>query len=359
MTRPLRARIHVDALAHNLARVRALAPASRVLAVVKADAYGHGLEAAARALADADGFGVLSLEEAGILRRLGVQGPVWLLEGFFEPAELPHCAALGLTLALHHARQLEQLAAAGVRGLKIWVKLDTGMHRLGFPPAELGAVLARLRGLPGVEVAGVLSHLACADDPADPATPGQLARLRAAVRGTWQGPLSLANSAGVAAWPDTHLDWVRPGIMLYGASPLAGRGAADLGLRPAMTLEGELIAVNRLGKGDRVGYGGTWTCPEDMPVGVVACGYGDGYPRHAATGTPVLVGGRRVPVAGRVSMDMITVDLRPAPDARPGDRVVLWGEGLPVDDVAACAGTISYELLTGVTRRVPREAAHG
>lgn len=360
MTRPLRARIHPDALHHNLERVRAQAPRSRVLAVVKADAYGHGLAAAAGALCGADGFGVLSLEEAAGLRRLGVTKPIWLLEGFFEPAELDEAAALGVALCLHHPEQVAQLADARARPLKLWLKLDTGMHRLGLAPERLPAVLERLRGLTGVVVEGVMSHLANADDPEDPTTPEQLRRLHAAVdRARWAGPLSLANSAGVMAWPQTHLDWVRPGIMLYGSSPVAGRSAAQLDLRPAMTLESRLIAVNPLRRGDRVGYGGTFTCPEDMPVGVVACGYGDGYPRHAPNGTPVQVGGVRVALAGRVSMDMITVDLRPVPHARPGDPVVLWGPGLPVDEVAAAAGTIAYELLTGVTRRVPRESAGG
>jgi alanine racemase len=198
-----------------------------------------------------------------------------------------------------------------------------------------------------------MTHLASADDPADPATGRQLARLAAALAGL-ETEVSVANSAGVLAWPQCHAEWVRPGLMLYGASPFAGRTGADEGLRPVMTLETRLIAVNRIAAGEAIGYSGTWTCPEDMPVGVAAVGYGDGYPRHAPSGTPVLVNGVRVPLVGRVSMDMITLDLRPVPDARPGDRVVLWGEGLPVEEVARSAGTIAYPLLVGLTARVPR-----
>jgi alanine racemase len=227
------------------------------------------------------------------------------------------------------------------------------MHRLGFAPAQLAGVLARLRALKGIRDIRVMTHFANADDAGDARTQKQIEAFQAQVNGLGL-ETSLANSAGIVAWPASHADWVRPGIMLYGASPLSGRAAAELDLRPVMTLESALLAVHARKKGDAIGYGGDFTCPEDMPVGVVAIGYGDGYPRHAPAGTPVLVNGKRVPLVGRVSMDMITVDLRSQPGARAGDPAVLWGAGLPVDEVAAAAGTISYELLCRVAERIPR-----
>ncbi len=357
MTRPTRAIIDLHALRHNLDRVRAAAPRQRVMAIVKADAYGHGLVRAARALAGADAFGVASLEEAQRLREAGVSQPVLLLEGCFAPEELEPASRLGLDLVIHHARQLEELEAAPLPApVRVWLKLDTGMHRLGFAPGQVRALLGRLKV--SRNVAGpvrLMTHLACADDPADHYTSLQVRVFREAVAGM-QGETSLANSAGVLAWPEAHGDWVRPGIMLYGVSPfLAGKGA-DHDLVPVMTLQTRLIAVNACRRGDAIGYGATWVCPQDMPVGVAAVGYGDGYPRHAPTGTPVLVNGQRVPVVGRISMDMITLDLRTQPRAVPGDPVVLWGAGLPLEEVSRYAGTIAYELLCGVTGRVPKES---
>lgn len=354
MSRPARALLDPRALRHNLARVRACAPRARVMAVVKANGYGHGLTWVASVLAEADAFGVASLEEGLQLRAAGATQPICLLEGFFEAAELPALAEHGLEPAVHQEEQLRALEAAAVpRPLNVWLKLDTGMHRLGFPPGELDQVLARLRACASVGEIRLMSHLACADDKKNPATRRQIEGFLPFVRAS-RLPASLANSAGVLAWPASHLDWVRPGLMLYGASPLAGQRAAELDLKPVMTLESALIAVHRCRRGERVGYGGDWECPEDMPVGVVAIGYGDGYPRHARTGTPVLVNGKRVPLIGRVSMDMVTLDLRPVPNSKVGDPAVLWGEGLPVDEVAACAGTIAYELLCRVAERIPR-----
>ncbi len=356
MSRPARALLDPEALRHNLARARACAPQARVMAVVKADAYGHGLAWVASVLEkQADAFGVASLEEGLALRAAGVRRPVCLLEGFFESAELALIAEHDLETVVHNEEQLHALerAAQLERSLTVWLKIDTGMHRLGFAPEDFESVLARLRACPAVGEIRLLSHLACADDRKSPATRRQLERFLPLVRASAL-PASLANSAGVLAWPQTHLDWVRPGLMLYGASPLLRERAVGLDLRPVMTLETTLIAVQRRRRGERIGYGGDFECPEDMPVGVAAIGYGDGYPRSARPGTPVLVNGKRVPIIGRVSMDMVTLDLRPVPHSRVGDRVVLWGEGLPVDEIAACAGTIAYELLCRVTDRIPR-----
>ncbi len=354
MSRPARALLDPHALRHNLARTRACASHARVMAVVKANGYGHGLTWTASVLTEADAFGVASLEEGLQLRAAGATQPICLLEGFFETAELPELAAHGLEPVVHHEWQVRALeAAAVVRPLNVWLKLDTGMHRIGFPPEEFEQVLARLRACANVGEIRLMSHLACADDRMNPITRRQIECFLPWVRASALSA-SLANSAGVLAWPASHLDWVRPGLMLYGASPLAGQRASELGLKPVMTLETALIAVHRRRRGERIGYGGDWECPEDMPVGVAAIGYGDGYPRHARSGTPVLVNGKRVPLIGRVSMDMVTLDLRPVPDSAVGDRVVLWGEGLPVDEIAACAGTIAYELLCRVAERVPR-----
>lgn len=344
--------INLAALRHNLQRVRQAAPGSRVMAAVKANGYGHGLIRVAQALGDSDGFGVSCLEEALQLREAGITAPITLLEGFFHPDEIPLIEQQGLDLLLHHEDQILALEQASIsEPIRVWLKIDTGMHRLGVSPESAPALWRRLEAHPGLQPVGQMTHLACADELEHPATVQQLQLFAQATAGL-PGERAVANSAGILGWPDTHADWVRPGIMLYGVSPFVGGRAAEHDLQPVMTLSSELIAVNIVHEGDTVGYGGAWTCPETMPVGVVAVGYGDGYPRHAGNGTPVLVNGRRVPLIGRVSMDMICVDLRTQPEARPGDPVVLWGEGLPVEDVAVVAGTIPYELLCGVTQRV-------
>jgi alanine racemase len=356
MTRPARALIDLDALGHNLRRVRQVAPSPRVIAIVKAEAYGHGLARAAGALDEADALGVASVEEGARLRDAGCRKPILLLEGFFSPDELEPISRLGLDVVLHHRLQLEWLEVASVpKPVRVWVKVDTGMHRLGFPPSEVADAWGRLGR--SSNVAGpvrAMTHLACADDRDDPRTHEQVARFAKTLEGI-RAETSIANSAGILAWPQTHADWVRPGIMLYGVSPFIEGNGVDEGLEPVMTLSTRLIAVNRCHAGDAVGYGATWRCPEAMSIGVAAAGYGDGYPRHLPNGTPVLVNGRRVPLVGRVSMDMITLDLRTQPDARTGDPVVLWGPDLPVEEIARRAGTIAYELLCGVTSRVPKE----
>ncbi|MHB8535446.1 MAG: alanine racemase [Sulfuricaulis sp.] len=355
MSRPARALVDAGALRHNLQQVRRHAPRARVMAVIKANAYGHGLAWVAQSLNDAaDAFGVSSVEEGLQLRLAGINRPICLLEGFFTPDELPMLAQHRLEPAIHNQNQLDVLEqASSTNKLTVWLKIDSGMHRLGFSPALAAEALKRLRQSPAVGDIRLMSHFARADIPSDPDTKSQIDGFLALVR-EFGLESSLANSAGILAWPQSHLDWVRPGILLYGVSPLEGQNAAVLDLKPVMTLQTALIAVHARRKSEAVGYGGDWRCPEDMPVGVATIGYGDGYPRHAAPGTPVLVNGVRVPLVGRVSMDMITLDLRNQPRARVGDPVIMWGKGLPVEEVARSAGTLSYELLCHVTERIPR-----
>jgi alanine racemase len=353
MSRTTTATIHLDALAHNLARVREAAPGARVMAVVKADAYGHGLERVALALSAADAFGVSTFEEAERLRAAGLDHRIVLLSGFDDPADFARMRRQRLDAVVHHASQLAMLEQHGAgMPMRVWLKLDTGMHRLGFPAAQAGDAHARLRALACVDAdIGLMTHFASSDEFDGAQTRAQLQAFAEATAAL-AGDRSLANSAAILGWPQAHAQWVRAGGALYGMSVASGKCGADFGLRPAMTLSSRLIAVNRVARGEPVGYSATWHCPEDMPVGVAAIGYGDGYPRGAKAGTPVLVRGVRVPVIGRVSMDLMTLDLRGLPDAAVGDPVVLWGAGLPVEEVAASAGTISYELTCSITRRV-------
>ncbi|MCK9531387.1 MAG: alanine racemase [Gammaproteobacteria bacterium] len=353
--RATRVELKLSALRHNLQMARRAAPHSRIMAAIKADGYGHGMVRVARALGAAtDALAVASIGEAVALREAGIETPIALLEGFFHADELALIQQHRVTTVVHHHEQLAMLEQAPLNTpVQVWLKVDSGMHRLGFLPEHVQEAWARLGRIAGVKRLGFLTHLANADDRSDPATTRQLQAFAEATVGL-EGLRSVANSAGVLGWPASHTEWARPGIMLYGVSPFVGRVGMQEGLEPVMTLRSELIAVNHLKRGFPVGYGGTWTCPEDMPVGVVAAGYGDGYPRHARTGTPVLVNGKRVPLIGRVSMDMLTVDLRSQPDARVGDPVVLWGDELPVEEVAECAGTIAYTLLCGITPRVAR-----
>ena len=351
--RPIQARISIGAMAHNLRVARSLAGSARVFAVVKANAYGHGLSRARRALTAADGFAVLTLEEAANLRLMGVEQPILLLEGLFGADEIATCAELDLWPALHHAAHLDWLRQQPpARPLQVFLKFDSGMHRLGFPLADHAAVVERVKALPGVAGITLMTHFAQADDAAGVAWQLQpfLGSLAAHAL-----PWSSANSAALLRFPETQGAWVRPGIMLYGASPFADVTAEALGLRPAMTLRSAILSVQTLRPGEGVGYGLLYRAERAMRVGVVACGYADGYPRHAPTGTPVLVDGRMSRTLGRVSMDMLCVDLGGCPDADVGTPVVLWGEGLPVERVAAAAGTISYELLCALAARVPVE----
>ncbi|MDB6164297.1 MAG: alr [Xanthomonadaceae bacterium] len=353
MPRPTAATIHTDALRHNLAQVRQRAPRSRVMAVVKADGYGHGLERVARALSGADAFGVAALSDAERLRAAGLSQPIVLLSGFDAADDIPQLRQLNVETVVHHGTQLNMLEQASAVGpIRCWLKIDTGMHRLGFAPEEVRDAYARLLAMPAVDPDVVLmNHFASSDEFDNRQTRHQLQVFADATAGL-PGARSLANSAAVLGWPDAHADWVRPGGALYGISVVGGTTGGDFGLRPAMTLETRLIAVNRIRKGERIGYSATWECPEDMPVGVAAIGYGDGYPRHVPAGTPVLIGSAQAQIIGRVSMDLMTIDLRGHPAAQPGDRVVLWGEGLPVEAVASAAGTIGYEPVCSITRRV-------
>jgi alanine racemase len=353
MARPTSATIHTDALRHNLGEIRRRAPGSRVMAVVKADGYGHGLERVARALPGADAFGVAALSDAERLRAAGLSQPIVLLSGFDEPDDLPQLRRLNVETVVHHVSQIAMLEqAGGGEPIRCWLKVDTGMHRLGFAPEAVREAHARLGTLPAVAGDIVLmSHFASSDEFDRQQTQQQL-RVFEAATVDLPGPRSLANSAAVLGWPDAHCDWVRPGGALYGVSVVTGKPGDAFGLRPAMTLATRLIAINTIAGGERIGYGAAWECPEDMPVGVAAIGYGDGYPRHVPSGTPVLLNGRTVPVIGRVSMDLMTLDLRTQPDAEPGDPVTLWGDGLPVETIGEAAGTIGYELVCSITRRV-------
>lgn len=353
MARPLRAAISLGALRHNYAQAKAAASRSRVLAVVKANGYGHGVERVARALADADGLGILELDKAVRLRESGFEREILLLEGFFDASELSVIAAARLATVIHSDEQIRMLHAAPPPSpLDVYLKINTGMNRLGVMPAVAKAALERIRESGAARSVTLMTHFANADGPEG--VTEAMRRFNAATEGL-DLPRSLANSAAIFAHPETHADSVREGIALYGATPFANRSAEDLGLKPAMTLASELIAIRDLAPGDTVGYGATFRADRPTRLGVVACGYADGYPRHAPSGTPVVVGGVRTRTVGRVSMDMITVDLGPVSHARVGTSVTLWGEGLPIDEVAVSAGTVGYELMCALAPRVPVE----
>jgi alanine racemase len=351
MARPIFAQINLAALASNVAKAREKAPRAQLLAVVKADAYGHGLLRVLPALAAADGLALLELDAAIRVRDARYSRRIVLLEGFFEARELAEIAGARIAVVVHHLDQVAMLERAVLaRPLEVFVKVNTGMNRLGLAPADVAAVCERLAHAPAVAALRLMTHFARADE--EDGLADALATFEAACRDL-PYPRSLANSAGVVRYAEVGGDVVRPGIMLYGATPFAYHSAESLGLQPVMTLRSQLIAVRELAPGDSVGYGATYTATHPHRLGVVACGYADGYPRHAPNGTPVLVGGRRARIAGRVSMDMITVDLTDVPDAQVGSPVVLWGEGLPVDEVASAAGTVGYELLCALAPRVP------
>ena len=353
MTRPSRVVIDKQALKHNFQRTRVLAPHSKIIAVIKADAYGHGLVRVAETLTEADAFGVACLEEAEQLREANITTPIILLEGPHKAIDLSRILELDLDIVIHNQHQVSILEAANLdKELQVWVKVDTGMHRLGLPPEVFKDVIQRLISCSNVKKSiRLMTHLATANEVSHPLTQKQLERFTQLCEGI-DAERTIANSAAVLNFPETHTDWIRPGLMLYGVSPMAGGTATEHGLKPVMTLESELITVQHLKKGETVGYGATWCCPENMPVGVVAAGYGDGFPRHAKSGTPVLVNGVRCSLIGRASMDMLTVDLRNQADAKIGDRVVLWGETLPIEEIAQYAETIPYELLCGVHKRL-------
>ena len=324
--------------------------------MVKADAYGHGLRRVARTLAgQVDGYAVLELAAAVALREAGLTHPIMLLEGCFEPADLSVCAEYGLSTAVHHLEQVRMLAAAQLAApLPIYLKINTGMNRLGFTDAQLPALQSALEKCRGLGEIGVMTHFANADDDLGVAWQlDRFAEMRSGWLGSLSGGVSMANSAAILRHPQTAADCVRPGIMLYGSSPFADQSAAQCGLRPVMTLTSEVIAVQEIGVGERVGYGGLYTAQRPTRIGIVACGYADGYPRSAVCGTPILVCGQRTTTVGRVSMDMLACDLTAIPEAGVGSPVVLWGEGLPAEEVGAAAGTLAYELFCALAQRVP------
>jgi alanine racemase len=355
MPRPLSATIHTAALANNLAVARKHAPKSRIWAVVKANAYGHGLARAFPGLRATDGFGLLDLEEAAKLRELGWAGPILLLEGFFRPTDIDVIDRYSLTTAVHCDEQLRMLEMARLsKPVNIQLKMNSGMNRLGYTPEKYRTAWERARAVQGIGQITLMTHFSDADGPR-----GIAHQLEAFERGAEgiAGSRSLANSAAVLWHPDAQFDWVRPGIILYGASPSGNRADIDgLGLKPAMTLGSEIIAVQTVEAGHSIGYGSTYVAAKPTKIGVVACGYADGYPRVAPEGTPVIVEGVRTQLVGRVSMDMLTVDLTPCPGAGIGSRVELWGEHLPIDDVARSCGTIGYELMCAIAQRVPVRA---
>jgi alanine racemase len=353
MPRPLTATIDISAMRHNLNLARKHAAGSKAWAVVKANAYGHGLARGMKAFAEADGLALIELEGAVQLREIGWTKPILLLEGCFEAADLAVVERHGLDVVIHCDEQIDMLESAAPQvPIRAHLKMNSGMNRLGFRPAAYPGAYARLRALASVRDISFITHLANADDPENPRMPlaEQVRRFRQ-VCAALPGERSVSNSAANLMEPELSPDWVRPGIMLYGGTP-GGKSAGEFGLRPAMTLESEIIGIQVIEAGDAVGYGSRFVAPQRMRIGVVACGYADGYPRHAPNGTPVLVNGRRTGIVGRVSMDMLSVDLAGISDARVGSKVTLWGDGLPIDDVANAAGTIGYELMCALAPRV-------
>lgn len=350
MTRPTFAHIDTAALRHNLAVARNHAGNSRIMAVVKANGYGHGLACVAQALADADGFAVATLDEAVFLRNTGWRKPILLLEGIFAADEIAACVAHQLSLVVHQREQIDLLSAARLtQPVPIFLKLNSGMNRLGFSADQYAQALTELQSIPMLSNITQMSHFATADDAIGITDQLRVIQTSFAASGY---PTSLANSAALFRYPASLGDWVRPGIALYGASPFAERSAASLQLQPVMTLHSQIIAVQTLRSGAALGYGQAWIADKTSRIGIVACGYADGYPRHAPTGTPVLVDGQRTRTLGRVSMDMLFVDLTDLVETGVGSQVILWGQGLPVETVALAAGTISYELLCARAQRV-------
>ena len=353
MTRPSRIVIDIKALEHNFLRIKELAPNSKVMAIVKADAYGHGIVRVAKTLNNADAFGVACLEEAEQLRQSSIKTPIVLLEGPYKPDDLPLVIKFKLDMVIHNEYQIQLLEKTKIEGsINAWLKIDTGMHRLGFPIEKADAILNRLLLCKNINSRPILmTHLATANEKKNNLTQQQLEAFKK-ISKIIDGEKTVANSAALINFPEAHFDWVRPGLMLYGVSPLTDSFGHNHGLRSVMTLESEIISIQYLSKNEPVGYGATWRCPEDMPVGIIAAGYGDGFPRHAKSGTPILVNNVRCPLIGRASMDMLTIDLRNQPNAKIGDRVVLWGDSLPIEEVALHADTIPYELLCGVHKRL-------
>ncbi len=357
MTPAAHAVVDLTAVKHNLARVREYAPAAKIMAVIKANAYGHGLLQIAKVLEGVDGIAVARVDEAVRLRKAKITCRITVLEGFVCEQELDELMQFDLDCVVHSIGQIDILENySAQKKVSVWLKLDSGMNRLGFNPDEFVSAYQRLINCPRVkQPISLMTHFSSADDKESDVTDKQL-RLFKQLTESYSGEKSIANSAGIIAWSDSISDWVRPGIMLYGVSPFSEDCGLDLGLKPVMSLHARLISVKKIKAGEAVGYAGTWVSKSTTILGVVAIGYGDGYPRAAKSGTPVLVNGKRVPIIGRVSMDMVTVDLSSQANSKPGDTVTLWGEGLPVEEVATYADTIPYTLLCGVTQRVRVES---
>ncbi len=352
--RPIQATISHSAFQHNLNVVKQHAPQSKIMAVVKANAYGHGLTNAAHGLNDADGFAVLGLDEAIDLREAGFTQNILLLEGLFSRQELPIAASFGLDLVVHSEPQLLMLEKAQLKqSIHVHLKMNSGMNRLGFTPAQYLPVFSRLQACCNVSGTTLMTHFATADETLG--VTQALTLFQKTTQGLQQ-PLSLANSASILRYPQTHADWVRPGIMLYGASPVTGTDAATFNLKSVMTLGSEIISIQTLSAGESIGYGHRFTASKTTRVGIVACGYADGYPRHAPNGTPIAVNGVITQTIGRVSMDMLYVDLTDMPQAQIGSPVELWGQQVSVDKVAEASGTVGYELLCALAPRVPMQA---
>ena len=351
MTFGARALIRLGALKHNLGVIRNTCPDAKLMAVIKANAYGHGLLPVAENLPDVDSFAVARLAEATLLRDSGINKPIVLLAGVLSRAELAAAIASKFEIVVHCREQLALLEACAAGQATVWLKFDTGMNRLGFDPAEAGVLIPRLRACAAVAELRLMSHLASADERANPLTQAQLDRFQELVEG-FDGAISIANSPAALGWPGlAATNWVRTGIALFGVSPFAGQTGAELGLKPVMQFEARLIAVKPLNKGAQVGYKGFYTAPADSTLGIISAGYGDGYTRHFRNGTPVLINGRRAALIGHVSMDMIAVDLGKGASDSVGDVATLWGPGLPVEEVAPWADAIPYELVCGVMNR--------
>ncbi|MCP4045271.1 MAG: alanine racemase [Gammaproteobacteria bacterium] len=353
--RPTTATVRIAAIVHNYELACRLAPVSKNIAVIKANAYGHGMLEVARILQTrVPAFAVALVEEAAQLRDAGIAKPILVLQGANDAADIKEAAERDLWLLLHRQQQVDALLSSyPTKPVRVWLKLETGMHRFGLVPDELDQVCADLRSSPGVQQSLVLcTHLACADNLTNPITRQQVSVIRSCSAKHGLG-LSIANSAGILHWPETHADWNRPGYMLYGNCPTGAFGRGSTQLRPVMTMSSEIVAIRIVRQGESVGYGQHWVAEKPSKIGTIAIGYGDGYPRHAPNGTPVLVNGQRVPLAGRVSMDAICVDLTEMEKVEVGDPVELWGENLYVNEVASAAGTIGYEILAGLTGRVP------
>lgn len=350
MSRPFTVELDLDALRHNVKRIGEIASQSKILAMVKANAYGHGLLSIAKALTDVEGFGVSCSEEALYLRQAGLTQRIVLMEGLFSKDEIPLLTDYELDTVIHDRNQLSLLSEHPFpHPINVWLKINTGMNRLGFSPRDFSEILHKLDDCPWLKVVCVMTHFSNADKSADATTESQIKLFEQTIK-KYNFPSSLANSAAILAHPKTHADWVRPGLMLYGVSPFIDSSASQFSLKPVMTLKSEIISIHSLESGDRVGYGGTWSAPKPLRVGIVAIGYGDGYPHRAESGTPILVNDQLCELVGNVSMDMLAVNLSNQSNAKIGDPVVLWGTGLPIEQVAESTSSFRFELLCGINR---------